>query len=1551
MESDKDDVENDFRAMKTSSRKHKPIKNKNKRIHPPKEKTVIKDELCLKLTTKKVQRSSSTRDNTMAENVTESLSSDYKGPQTDASEKEIETSHCPSCGKLFDITKLPYHVKACLHDNFEACKVRQESLGYVQRSAFKSARARLSAGAAAAGDTTSEWSFCTICGTDIFSLTFKQRNTHVNRCLDSRSFEQVALSKPTATAKKVHLLDDSSPSNVIRKEQSGNCESVTTAASQGRAFKKSSCKVKKESKTSKKVMKAKEDAQNEKFRCYMCHVKVYSSRRGLSRHVLHCQKKHKITTACAMALNKPYNSDNDFADDEILSQIRQVENQDNAIPDVSVASSPKVKKKRKIRKMKNDLEAESENMLQLALRVSAGDNLEQKKSKKQKPIRIPAMIELSPKTKRRQLEGRFRSITDPLVESLVEEIPSTPALPRSNLTNSKVHVSHRNQTPGIGQADTDQPETSGIFTRRSGLSIETPSTDINSNSQPSASGTQNTFSTMINEELQSPEVSSSSIKPLSFFQNNDAPKPNSFTSDMAKNVTHHNTRQSTKQRAVKQSNWSLACNKASTSNSDYRVRNLLSQFDKSSHLQDSSHADDDLDIQAKPDVPQPSATDVADVNKEDVADVDHIDSTLAVLRQLDGALPSRTDDDFFEEQISSSQQSESQKLHILIDNPRFSDAKIYVGKKREVINLHKNILYCNCSELLEEINAAEARGDIACLDDYTKREMMPVICFVYSGKIEPLLNAAKRDLNSFAKTKELLKKYAVIITEADQMLLNAAVEQHQIQSQACDKSLDGSLNACQHDESFGTGYVSVKTSGNYDRDDLAFEESDVSFSEELLPQNLTQKEPTHGSSSHVSFDENALQDISDSYPGDYDLFGGYDKSVDDGEVLVDFNNPVFTEDNLESDVSSIQQGEDDVSVSDLFSSSPYKASKNDLVPRAKKRKKHDVKDMTVRKSQRLSLEKSRGWHHRNCFCCSHDNHKADTPKKSRASDKLPISSPNQSLRKSLSSKLPCESIAKQPRTDKMTPRSHKTSMRERRSSSQPPPNPSTIAATPKKQKKLPKSDKPSSVSESATNSCSQESTLKKKTRTGGQHKSQSQTIYIGDRLPRFKQREHIKNRPEVANMGKSTRALARSLNRNAPSSKIVTKKKTYSAIIDSKGKELVDKHGKEENALSSPQHTERHSATTDKLEVEPVAKSNDSSKTICADANSKQSSQLDNSLISPEPKSSIALEGEVVGAGPISVCKSKELNPKGKSPKQYRFRKVHLADYALPSPHKNRSVDVRNSFEDVSATDSDERIEDDLLRDSFVEKFFDASFKSDRMSLTGGATSAPMTPVVDAGEGSLIYVGPVPITPMPDFRKMATPEVLHQASKIGLKKTLSKVKLKAKLEENYLYHHQIEPDISIVNDEVLEMQEDDDDEKPETTVKLTEVTSQTLYSFFSLSVEEIQNLSTAVVERTHKDGALLNAFRQLGESETSKIKRGSRQDMARCLAIITPGGPNYDMKLSAIVNLPDDKQDAITRPLSACVVKNYLAYKKHQFDCVKFLCDEMENHFKERFSS
>lgn len=51
--------------------------------------------------------------------------------------------------------------------------------------------------------------------------------------------------------------------------------------------------------------------------------------------------------------------------------------------------------------------------------------------------------------------------------------------------------------------------------------------------------------------------------------------------------------------------------------------------------------------------------------------------------------------------------------------------------------------------------------------------------------------------------------------------------------------------------------------------------------------------------------------------------------------------------------------------------------------------------------------------------------------------------------------------------------------------------------------------------------------------------------------------------------------------------------------------------------------------------------------------------------------------------------------------------------------------------------------------------------------------------------------GLVPITPMPDFNNMDTPEVQKQAQKYGMKKRLAKSKLRTKLKEVYMYTHQI----------------------------------------------------------------------------------------------------------------------------------------------------------------
>lgn len=53
------------------------------------------------------------------------------------------------------------------------------------------------------------------------------------------------------------------------------------------------------------------------------------------------------------------------------------------------------------------------------------------------------------------------------------------------------------------------------------------------------------------------------------------------------------------------------------------------------------------------------------------------------------------------------------------------------------------------------------------------------------------------------------------------------------------------------------------------------------------------------------------------------------------------------------------------------------------------------------------------------------------------------------------------------------------------------------------------------------------------------------------------------------------------------------------------------------------------------------------------------------------------------------------------------------------------------------------------------------------------------------------YTGPVPITPMPEYDSLETPELHRLAKKYGMKQALGKTRLQTKLKEVYLYNHQL----------------------------------------------------------------------------------------------------------------------------------------------------------------
>nr|XP_009857608.2 uncharacterized protein LOC100186194 isoform X1 [Ciona intestinalis] len=64
----------------------------------------------------------------------------------------------------------------------------------------------------------------------------------------------------------------------------------------------------------------------------------------------------------------------------------------------------------------------------------------------------------------------------------------------------------------------------------------------------------------------------------------------------------------------------------------------------------------------------------------------------------------------------------------------------------------------------------------------------------------------------------------------------------------------------------------------------------------------------------------------------------------------------------------------------------------------------------------------------------------------------------------------------------------------------------------------------------------------------------------------------------------------------------------------------------------------------------------------------------------------------------------------------------------------------------------------------------------------------------------------VPITPMPNYSDLDTPEIIKKGQDFGLKKTLGKRKIKTKLKEAFLYNHQVE---SSSEDEQPDMNDND----------------------------------------------------------------------------------------------------------------------------------------------
>lgn len=1371
---------------------------------------------------------------------------------------------CQTCGKKLVGPELRIHTPACLRLNLEACRFASGCMDNL--------RCRMISDSSPVNIPSSEigWQIdqgtainvtymCPTCGCDLSLLSSELRNTHVNRCFD-------------------HLK---------------KMETSVTGKSR---------------KTSRELSNTNE------LRCVIC-GKTFKSHSGLKKHYVSCQKKHNFTTMTALTLNRR-DQGNDVSV-EILEAMKRADEQqprdaDNKTDVNNVPKKKKTKTKTKSKKKMPDFE---EGVFKLALAVSNGEDLGKpfgRKTKKKQDL-VPVMLLQSPSTKQKVIQERLRSIINEARGE--DDIPSTPTLPVSSLgnlltrqSNSRYDVRthsdssddvphHHESAENLRDRDTREirdvrshscdehgrmfhqvprrilQESFGEGSSHSQISPEETFSPIRPHpvvrhAEPTEQNVSSSYERGLelrNGELQSPEVSSSNMKHPSVPESRESVVTNqgfqAATSESA-SYSAEDDKIYTKVFLKRQkSKWTMTG--SMPSKSDCFVKGLLSQFERTASP---DRAPQQPSRQMN--IPVYTLSESPSTSKHSVIDHgDNINSTLQNLELLE-----EEEDDLSEDSVQSG--SSNQNLSTNgnnidagaqmcywedaqgyirkkenLDNLKlpfsqaflselYSDAHIVLESFNKVFPLHKIILHCRCPKLLEEIRQCDESN--LFMKDVSEEEIIPIISHIYTGEFGKVPKTEEK----VVKLCSLLRRFGLPIPDSISLIVSHIgtpkkdVFCYEPYADEVHHTIKPTVPFLVSSEPRNLVSLPCHSKpGNEDLDDDDIHEF------------LSQPSPTQKSSAKSSSEDpgtsgghrRGKKGSEQGYHSDNDMFDFSQFSstsslqgLDDATVEPGLDN--FVKDGPSANLP-LPQFEDDL----LLSTSGLDANHIDMMMLSSN-------CMLVREPGSEESENQRSF----LYYSSLD----DSIFSNFENDDdciMPV--------RECSSQGDGVQIGKKTTKSRKNPSQPKERTRRKRSSS--------VGESSKTAKKMNKLPKPS---------------------------IETEKLYVSERLPRFKQREHIKNRPGVANMGKNV--SSRSL------------------------------RGSKKEGLASTLRTK--SASKEISSKKPVR--------------------------SPESETTGCIENEG---------------------KNYKFKKTaltrKLCNYAAPSPSSDRTQqsetekECRESFDisDISSNGSDY---DNFFGDSFEDSVSKTLLAKNSVILPLPDSNPPWdfklpnSPRKDRKSPVLI-----PMTPMPNFSDMETPEVLRQGQKIGLKKRIGKTKIKKKLKEVFMYNHQVassDEEVSDLdtkegrspqeNDKISEDDlEEDIGEIKKWKLELSRLSASPrifqnslsfpkMYSFERLSTEEIQLLSSSVVQRMHMDKTLLSALLE-AQGATGSIKRGSRQDQKRCWDIVTPGSQGYDPKLNAILRLSEEYQSAIMTPLITCVVDNYIEYKRYMFECLPVLCDRMES--------
>lgn len=1452
---------------------------------------------------------------------------------------------CKTCGELFQSTVFKAHAAVCLRVNFEACRLASgniENLRCRNRNKPENEEGERPLPICLSPVFHEKAYFCPTCNRDLSSLTEIQRNTHANRCLDQMTTKKSPMKR---------FLQQKSPEKIISKPRV------------------------------------------EELHCQMC-TKVLKSRSGYKRHLLRCQKKKGFSTMSVLALNKPEKDEE--IDVDLLAEIQRSERREQE-PETS---KEKIMKKR-VRKpgSKKDQKDYEDEMLRLALKVSKGEDLTKKVNKREKEVKeMPSVLStISPNSKREAQKSRIQEILRQEDISDEVDIPSTPSLPPTSLKFSSINESRGNARlvsgvidPGAGVSVVctsrslsrhNNPEEEDEWTDRQPQGVNSrhirnpvipplvpPRPNLNSLTSAGSSNT-SVYSESIlvrNDELQSPEVSSSNINNASVSDPSDNTVYNNSSSLQRHEgdfqCTVSNTR---KPVALRPSKWTMTSESHDRDQKKYTVSGLLSQFEKTKvdtafvePILRHSPSEDSPDISNSP----------AKIEKIETDLSQDIDCTLMNLEKLDNcgmddAIPHPREADITDQDIENTQTTDNTNASTsnptenvdclnetdnraplsefvkAIDNPLCSDGRIVLGKDEEVLHVHLIILFCRCPELYEQV--VSAKDNTLFLPEYSKQFFMPFISYVYSDKTGPSV-LSELDV-ALSTLREIARKFNTPIADLSESPEMESCIKSQSQHELPDEDLPGSQNS--------------KTSC----DEIDQEENLVYFLSQPSPSQRDTVEEDPEPFLPLPGDPNITEEDLNS---DADLFEGTKVIISSPKSLEKINPLSPSKDEPDCDEAALPQADEqlveqkveefllEVSLASTQTNETgdhlggINHDKPKIEPKEKRREVRSKHVITPSRRSRRSSSIGRRQHKRrsSCPCCESENSShSKVAKLGSHRWKRSLKTPQKLWPVSLASKRNKNSITPSKRAT-VTNTKSKTPLKVFLTGTRN----GTGTKTPEKE--------PGGTPASKKRKCTPETSVhsqEKKKHTPGSVQSNarssighSDTVYVSERLPRFKQREHIRSRPAVANMGKSAMKSMK-----VPCDRLPR----FKQRAHIRSRPAVANMGK--SAMKSIRSVEKESVD------DSIKNAKSASKLKLSDAVPKRLS-----LSQPLPS---------IGGKQDLEVKNDKQGVENEVSKVHKLKKKKLlrcyVNSSDCSPKAEKGSSKSNSGE-ITGYDSDcgsSDITDDLFNETIeTSPSRDSSyqdFKRDPLC----AAHTPLPPESSRRASYEFCTDPVPITPMPNFDEMDTPEVRRNAFHYGIKKTLGKTKIKTKLKEAYMYTHQmvsegegnneiedspfdeLEMDVfNITKSENVSRDEDSGEEElkqfKHTLSRLSaspqikqQVVENMYYSFDCLTTDEVKSLSTSVVDKMHTDRTLLEALHAM-KNKTGSIKRGSRKDKERCWGMVTPGSSGYDPKMNAILMLPEEYQSAITAPLVSCIVKNYIDYKKYMFDCLPVLCDRME---------